>query len=519
MKARLPGRLLTTGVAILLLGTVADAQTSRQEAVADSLATVLEELAWSPKGDVPAFETDTAPGSWVPDAWRLDAGATPSVRWLRVGAEESFWRLRALQRYASGEKRAAWHAVVTVKPGDASAGNLSVQTASGLLVGAAGRAGPPSASRSLAAGGEGWRTYAGRPERRSFAGMAGTLCAGGWELLLAGGERDRSGKRGGGGPIRIVALTGRRGPLSATTTAVRDEGGSGWSVGAAGRGEVARFRAELAGWSPLDASPLRLAWVFTAAARGAALDVEGQLAARDPGYVPLSGASPQALPSDGDHGWAVRAQWRGDRIRCQAMAGASQALRRVGDFPATASVRRLELTLLGGEPRHVNWRGRLASKVETVRGWSERLPWLPPAEISSRRESRLSARLSGHAGPLALRVAAGAAGLSRRLADGTTTAGWRTLVSLRADGRLGSGLEFRLNQVWAWGTAVDLVSVEVPVAGFARPRHWGRRDRERSLGLCWRGPTWRISAAVAVWEVAGTGLAHEVLVGLQGSVR
>jgi len=197
------------------------------------------------------------------------------------------------------------------------------------------------------------------------------------------------------------------------------------------------------------------------------------------------------------------------------MAGASQSSRRVDDFPATANVRRLELVLLGGDPRRVGWRGRLADKAETVRGWSGRLPWLPPAEISSRRETRISARLSGHAGTLGVCVAAGAAGVSRGLADGTAAAGWRTLVSLRVDGRLGPGLELDLNQVWAWGAPVDLVSVEVPVAGFARPRHWGRRDGERSLGICWRGPTWRISAAVSVWEVTGASLAHEVLVGLQ----
>ncbi|MBU0740990.1 hypothetical protein KKA85_00925, partial [bacterium] len=199
MREHACGPLLAAGAAVLLLGTVADARTSRQEAVVDSLAAVMEELAWSSQQDVPILETDFATGSWVPDTWRLDAGTTPSTRWLSVGAEESFWRLRAVRRYAADGNREAWYASVSGKPGDAGAGSLSVQAACGLLIGAAGRTGPPSASGSLAAGREGWRMYAGRPESRSFTGAAGNLRAGGWGLLLAAGGRDRAGTRGGGG--------------------------------------------------------------------------------------------------------------------------------------------------------------------------------------------------------------------------------------------------------------------------------------------------------------------------------
>ena len=57
------------------------------------------------------------------------------------------------------------------------------------------------------------------------------------------------------------------------------------------------------------------------------------------------------------------------------------------------------------------------------------------------------------------------------------------------------------------------------MCGFARPRHWGRRDGERSLGLCWRGPTWRLSAAIALWERDDGGLGHEVLAGLRWGAR
>jgi hypothetical protein len=259
--------------------------------------------------------------------------------------------------------------------------------------------------------------------------------------------------------------------------------------------------------------------VATASLNGPGLDVQGQLALRGPGYDPPSGARPQSLPVDGRCGWALRVLWRGAGVRGRAMAAGARAAREVGGFPATADVGRLELVLQGGEPRQVDWRVRASRKVETVLGWAERLPWLPPARVSARHETRLSARLTARHEALGLRAAAAAAGLSRQDAAGVADTGWRSLASLRADLRLGRGLELRLNQVWSWGAPVDLVSVEVPAAGLVRPRHWGRRAGERSLGVAWRGPAWRVAAAFCVREDEDGGLEGEALVALHWGVR
>ncbi|MBC8423490.1 hypothetical protein H8E07_05155 [bacterium] len=502
---------------LVLLSASAAAQTARTDAAVDSLSALLEDLAWAPRDDMPILEADTP---WrLPVAWSLEGGTTPAARWCRVGAAGGAWRLRALRRHANDETRTAWHAAITTRTGDLVAGQLSLHAGCGQLLGAAGGAGPPSASRSLAAGGEGWRPYAGRPQQRSFTGATGVLDLRGWELLLGGGERDLNGRRGEGGRTRFAVLSGRNASLSTALAVARDEAGAGGSLAVGVAGADARCRAELCGWAPPGVSTPRWAAVVTAALHGTVLEVEGQLAVRDQGHAPAAGVRPQALPADGRRGWALRARWQGPGVRCGVMVAGALCERRVGDFPAAADVRRLELVLQGGAPRRVSWRGRLSVRSETVTGWSERLPWLPPALVSSRRETRLSARVSGDAASVRVRAAAGAAGLAKRLADGTATSGWRAMVSLRTDARLGSGLELRFNQVWAWGEPVDLVSVEVPAAGFARPRHWGRRAAERSLGVGWQGAAWRLSAAVCLWDVADGGHAHEVLAGLRWGGR
>jgi len=514
MRAGPLGHISAIAAAVLVTTSVR-AEVSQQDVVADSLVVVLEEQGWASSPDGISLEAEGIPGRWAPASWRLDTGATPTVRWLRVGAGGVAWRLGGVHRIAEDEDRTAWHATLAGSLGDAGLGSLSLHAGSGLLIGAAGRGGAPSASRSLGAGRPGWRAYGGRPESRSFAGAAGRLCVGGWDLLLAAGERDRGGRRGGGGATEMVMLGRRRGRHGVVVAAVRDTGGVGGSLGVDLRAAGATLRAEVAAWSPDRSQDPRWAWVATSSVRSGAIDLEGQLAACDPGYAPLSGVRPSVLPGEDSRGGALRLRWRGRAMRGAALFAAARMHRWVDDFPATADIGRLELVLSGRDPEGIDWRGRVATRSETIRGWSERLPWLPPAEISARRETRISARLTVESGAVSARMAAGAAGVSKRSADGPADAGWRSLVSLRADLRPAPGLEFRINQVWAWGAPVDLVSVEVPAAGFARPRHWGRRDRERSLGLGWRGPTWRFSAAVSVWEIAGSGLAHEVLVGLR----
>jgi len=511
------GRLwpLAAAVTAATTASTAHAGIPTQDAVADSLAVVLEEQGWSASPDDLALEAEGVTGSWVPRAWRLDTGATPTVRWLRAGAGGEAWHLGGVRRFADEGERSAWQATLAGPPGDLGLGNLSVHAGSGLLIGAAGRSGSPSASRSLAAGHRGWRSYGGRPESRSFAGAAGRLRVGGWKLLLAAGERDRGGRRGGGGATEMVALERRHGRRAVAAAAVRDVESIGWSLGADLGGAGADLSAEVAAWAPDRSQDPRWAWVATASLRSGDVVVEGQLAGRDPGYEPLSGAGPPALPGEDGRGGVLRFRWRGRSVRGQALLGTARTHRWIDDFPATADVGRMEVVLIGRDPAGIDWRGRIATRSETIRGWSGRLPWLPATEITSRRETRISTRVTADVGTVSARVAAGAAGVSKRLADGTADTGWRSLVSLRTDLRPAPGLEIRLNQVWAWGSPVDLVSVEVPAAGFARPRHWGRRDRERSLGLCWQGAAWRASAAVSVWEIAGSGSAHEVLIALR----
>ncbi len=501
--------------ALVLLSPLAlHAGAPDHEVAADSLIVLLEEQAWTSDTDIGEVEITNTPGLWGPVTTWLDAGATPSTKWCRGGAAGSYWRLGLGRRLGRDEARTDVYLVTDGLRGAVGVGRLTLRTAAGLLVGGAGRAGPPSASRSLLSGRAGWRPFTGGPEPGALTGLVVKGQNGGLEVTMAAGERDRRGYVGGGGETRVGALVFGPDQRRTSVTWVRDSDGEGWSFGLSSSGAKARFLSEAAAWRAVDAETYRLSWIVSAAVDGRALGVEGQLSVREAGYDPQGGARPQVLSSDGRWGWAVRGRWRGPGISCKALMASSRGTRDIGDFPATVDVRRIELVVSGGSARAWSWRGRVAEKAETVLGWSNRQPWLAPAEVSSRRVTRLSLRVSGSAGETSIRMTAGGVGVSRRDDSGEVESGWRQRAALRIDRLVGAGVRLRFNQVWAWGEAVDLVSVEVPTPGFMRPRHWGRRDRERSLGVCWRGGGWRLSAAVAAWDVADEGSEMEVLVGL-----
>ena len=280
-------------VAGLLSSTAAPAQGVHESADADSLTALLEDLAWAPGEEASPLETDVA---WhLPADWRFEGGTTPAARWSRAGAAGEIWRVRALRRIARDETRTAWHVALDGAPGELALGQLTVQAGCGQLLGAAGRTGPPSASRALDVGGEGWRPYAGRPRRRSFTGMAGVLRRGGWALSAGGGERDRAGRRGGGGRTRFAVLGGGGGGLSTTLAYARDAAGAGGSVAVGAAGDAARGRAELCGWAPPGVAPPPWAPVVTAPLR---------VRARPPCRATAAAAGPCA-PAGGDRACAA----------------------------------------------------------------------------------------------------------------------------------------------------------------------------------------------------------------------
>jgi hypothetical protein len=511
---RFPYRVLALTLIIAAVPAAATAETPGHDAVVDSLTILLEEQAWSP--DVPEVdhEIPDTPGAWQALSLRLDAGMTPGSRWSRAGVSGDTWRAGAVWRRGRDDQRTDAFASMRRSRIGGGAGRLTLRAASGLLEGGAGRSGPASASRSLMPGRPGWRPFTGSPEPGSLTGLALAGRVGILETTIVVGERDRRGRSGGGGESRIVSSHLGSDRLGVSLIRVRDRSGEGWSLGAATAGDAVRFGAEAATWRPTGGCEWRSAWIASVAIREGTLGCEGQLAARDAGYASPGGVRPPVLGADGRRGWAVRGYWRGPGVLCKTLLASSRGRRVVEDSPATSDTRRYEVVLTGGSARRVSWRGRLAGKSEQVRGWTDRHPWLPAAEISSRRETRLSVRVTGTLAETSVRATASGLGRGRSGQDGETGDGWRRLFALRVDRRLGVGVTLRFNQVWAWGEPVDLVSVEVPTDGFMRPRHWGRRDRERSLGLSWRGRGWRLSAAIAAWDVSGEGTETEVVAGL-----
>lgn len=494
-------------VVLLLFGLQADARADAGEVAADSLLIHYEETGLAPDVEVlpPVVATP-----WTGPRARFDAGVTPTTGWTRVGLVGGCWRLEAGRRLSAGGERTDLY---LVREGDrigTGIGRLALRGGAGLLLGGAGRSSAPSAGQSLRGGSAGWRTVRGEPSAGSLRGVVLALTSGGLTVQAVTGEGDRNGRLGGGGRTRQARLRLGGSRAAGSLLLLSEAAGEGVGVGV----ELGDARldgvAEAAFWRPAPSALVRRAWTVHAALGGRALRLEAQAAVREAGFAPRPGRRPAVLGADDRRGWALRARGRRDGVAVALLLASARGEREIDDLPAYCDRTRREL-LVSGRVGGVAWRARAADRVETVHGWSDRAPWLPAAEISARRTTRFDLRAAGTHGLLAWRVATGATGVSRRVAGDPSDAGWRRRLALRVDRPLGGGLTLRLNQVWAWGESVDLVSVEAPAPGLLRPRHWGRRDRERSLGLAWRVGGWRLTVAAAAWEGPADAGGAEVL--------
>ena len=494
-------------LAVLVSAGAAGAQTTT-EAEADSLLQLYEESGTAPEEEIPLPECPS-PGRGL--RLGLDAGATRTRRWYRGTLRSGPWHLRAGRRESDTDARTDLSLTVEGDRVGAGFGRIALRGGAGLLLGGTGRNASPSASQGLAGGRSGWRAVAGEPSAGSLRGGACAVGIGWLDLRAAAGEGDRNGDLGGGGQTRqaVLRLVGRR--MRAGLVWLDEDVGSGAGLSLSLDDGPVRGVAEYARWRPGPGAAPRAAWTTTFRIPGRALSVEAQLAVREPGFAPRPGRRPAALGADDRWGWALRGRGRLAGCAVSLMSALARGERELDDRPAVREVRRFEAVLSGRAADEVAWRLRVADRLETLRGWEARAAWLPAAEASARRVTRLSLRGDGRVGDLGWRAALEATGVSTRDADGEDTRGWRRRLVLRCDRDLGGGLGLRLNQVWAWGEPVDLVSVEVPAPGFLRPRHWGRRERERSLGLCWRGRGWRLSAAYALWDESDGGAGSEVL--------
>lgn len=499
------------GIAAALLlaaAAMAKAGAADREAEADSLLVLYEEAGYAPGDGEPLTE---ASSSSVVRRVRVDSGATPSARWFRLDAERGAWRLGIGHRVGRDAVRTDLSLSAEGDHVGVGTGRLALRGGAGLLLGGTGRSASPAAGQGLRGGRSGWRAVGGEPSAGSLRGTGLVLRGGPCEVFAVAGEADRDGRLGGGGRTRqaLLRIGGRR--ARASVALLSEEAGEGVGLGVAVDGPRLDGVAELALWRPSPDAPPRRAWGATVGLGGRHLRGEAQLAVREPGFAPRPGRRPAVLGADDRWGGALRVRGHVAGAAIAALTARSRGERRIDGFPAAAEIRRFELVAAGRGADGTAWRARVADRAETVRGWAGRAPWLPAAEISTRRTTRISLRADGRAGPYAWRAAAGATGVSRRLADGDDSRGWRRRVVLRLDRELGGGASLRLNQVWAWGDDVDLVSVEVPVPGLLRPRHWGHRDRERSLGLDWRGRGWRLSVAAAAWDGPDGASGTEVL--------
>ncbi|MDO9171413.1 MAG: hypothetical protein Q7W29_06235, partial [bacterium] len=218
------------------------------------------------------------------------------------------------------------------------------------------------------------------------------------------------------------------------------------------------------------------------------------VAAVQPGPSPAAGQRPAALTDADGRGWLLRLQRRGGAVALIAALGAAEHEGWSEGSPRLTSVRRWSLEL---ESREVEssevavgdarrrWGASLSGRSQTQRGWAGRMPWLPPARQAMQDTWRAAAWVEAGTGDWRGRLGWRTVRVHERGVE-PAAADDRSALSLSVGASPAAGWGWRFVQVWAWGGEADLLSVETPAPGLVLPRHWGRWQDERTLGVHWR---------------------------------
>lgn len=394
------------------------------------------------------------------------------------------WRLREGEQTPAG-----W-----VQTGDAALaagiGTVALQHGAGIVAAASSRPRRLAAGSSLGPSRTGWRGSTALADDRRPVLLWGRATVGPI-ALGAGYGRDREGERRG--RLRLGLSSGRR---ELSLLLARDGPSDGASVAGRWRDGAWTAHAEVAAWQEVGGDGTRpwtgRAVTVTAGQRSSTWRLELQAAMARAVAGPAGGHRPACLLTWRGVGWCLRTRVRlGESTRLGGLAAWSR-----GRDPDTAlgdrrQRQRLDLSLAGRVAARGRWRLQLRGRADREAAWSPEAPWLPPrSEIA----------------PLRLGVALH---VQHPVADGRLSLDWR---QQRDDGHVRQLLRCGWRRDWrrvrlraevqsAWGEAVNLVSLAVPVPGYYVVQHWGRWVSGGWLGLEGRG-AWRWQlAVVARWPV------------------
>jgi len=457
--------------------------------------------------------------AWLDDE-PASAGAVgeASGRWrggLRTTATGARWDLgrrdgRGELRLRGGD-RTATSGGVAWRAGGAGVlvGDLALHAGSGLLLSGAGR----WAGLSTPGGDQGGvraGLHAGTAERRALRGGIATLRAGPGELFAwRGRARDAGAATRSGAALACVGARGR-----ATLVVATEAAGRGGSLSAAWTSGGLSLSGESSVWAAQADGSRRTAWAVAGRWRAARrATVEAQVAAVQPGPSPAAGQRPAALTDADGRGWLLRLQRRGRAVALTAAMGAAEHDGWSEGSPRLTAVRRWSLELesrevespdaAGGGTRR-RWGASLSGRSQTQRGWAGRMPWLPPARQAVQDTWRAAAWVEAGTGDWRGRLGWRTVRVHERGVE-PAAADDRSALSLSVGASPTAGWGWRFIQVWAWGGEADLLSVETPAPGLVLPRHWGRWQDERTLGVHWRRGGVAAAAAAACRRPRASG--------------
>ncbi|RKZ10856.1 hypothetical protein DRQ50_14185 [bacterium] len=198
------------------------------------------------------------------------------------------------------------------------------------------------------------------------------------------------------------------------------------------------------------------------------MQIEG-LVSLATGATSILAAPPMILGTRGGDGWALRGWVRleGSTRIALLVSRARRRDQRDGLQHTMLVDTRVDGRLEPGLQWELAW--RVSDKARPV--WQDATPWLPPDMVRGIRRRALSAQLRSRRGPVTWRLELRTLAVDDRR---------RSLLAAAVATPLGHALELRGGLAHAWGGAVDLISVLVPVPGRVLARHWG----------AWQGETW-----------------------------
>ncbi len=452
----------------------------------------------SDQRSVPRARSGGTPGWQL--SWRGGGLSAPSGTTLRLEGRQGPARL-LIRRRAAATGEVVWGGGLELRSGNEGLvwGTLGCRHGLGLLAAGAGRGATPAATVSLAPTAAGVRLLSAGEAERSLRGVSGSVACGRWSLTGAVGSPSAESGTAAGETNRAVSLarlafTTARGEAALLVCAGEQE--SGASLALTGRGPDAWYAGEAASWrAGRDGRP-ELAWAAAAGARHGGWLIEMQAAAAAAGRGPRLGRPPPCLSGWAGSGWCVRASTAlGSHVRAQALFASARERDEVDTGGVTTSGRRrCELALEAG--RRAGWTVdlRLRQVMQTLDGWRDRSPWLPPVRLEAENRTQVVATVDGALSGWKIRLAARGLTVAQIVTGAEAEAPLaRGLAEARAERVLGAGWSLRLAWAGAWGGPADLASCAAPASGLAVPRRWGHWAGERSVGCARAGRRWTIA--------------------------